>query len=260
MEMIIQPDAETASRIAARLVAKLVRAKPDAVLGFATGDTPLLLYKELARLHKAEGLDFSRVTTFNLDEYIGVEPDHPCSYTRFMMENLFNHINVRPEKIHILNGMTKNIPEECARYEKAICDAGGIDLQVVGIGADGHIGFNEPSSSLSSRTRLKTLTDETRRDNARFFANASEVPHDAITMGVGTIMESRRIVFLAFGRDKANIVAKAVEGPITAMVPASALQLHPDVKVFVDEVASCKLERKSYYQWVYDNKPEWEQF
>jgi glucosamine-6-phosphate deaminase len=260
MEMIIQPDADTASRIAAGLVAKLVKAKPDAVLGFATGGTPLLLYKELARLHRTEGLDFSRITTFNLDEYVGVRPDHPCSYTRFMMEKLFSHINVRPENIHIPNGMTKNIPEECARYEKAISDAGGIDLQVVGIGTDGHIGFNEPCSSLASRTRIKSLTEQTRKDNARFFSNLNEVPKHCITMGVGTIMESRKIIFLAFGEDKADIVAKAVEGPITAMVPASTLQLHPDVRVFVDVAAAAKLERKNYYQWVYANKPDWQKF
>lgn len=258
MEIVVQKDAESSATLAARLIAKRLRQKPNLVLGLATGGTPVPLYRELARLHRDEGLDFSRVATFNLDEYIGLDPTHPGSYMRFMKENLFDHINIPPSNIHIPNGMAKDIPAECAAYEQAIRDAGGIDIQVVGIGTNGHLGFNEPSSSLASRTRNKTLTEQTRRDNARFFASLDEVPRHCLTMGVGTILDSRQILFLAFGAGKAEIVAKAVEGPITAMVPASVLQLHADVKIFVDEAASMKLERRAYYQWVYDNMPEWE--
>jgi glucosamine-6-phosphate deaminase len=254
MEIIIQPTAEAATSVAARLIARLLREKPNAVLGLATGSTPLLLYRELIALK----LDWRKVTTFNLDEYVGLAATHPQSYHSFMWENLFRHTNIARKNVHIPDGMTKDIPKFCATYEKQIRAAGGIDLQVLGIGTDGHIGFNEPSSSLASRTRIKTLTQQTRKDNARFFGSEAAVPHHCITMGIGTIMEARQNLLLAFGPKKARAIAEAVEGPITAMNPASVLQLHPVTKVCLDQAAAVRLKRADYYRWVYDNKPRWQ--
>ena len=258
MEIIVQPTPEEASLIAARHVAHLVRRKPDAVLGLATGATPLSLYRELVRMHRDEGLDFSRVTTFNLDEYVGLAPNHAASYHTFMHENLFAHVNVQPSMIHIPDGLTHDVPAFCRDYEEAIRAAGGIDLQVLGIGTDGHIGFNEPSSSLASRTRIKTLTPRTRRDNVASFGRPENVPFHVITMGVGTIMDAREVLLLAFGAKKAAAIAAAVEGPITAMSPASILQMHPVAKCIVDEAAAARLARIDYYRWVYAQKPDWQ--
>ena len=210
-------------------------------------------------MHRDEGLDFSNVTTFNLDEYVDLPPGHPQSYHAFMDEHFFRHVNVPRARIHIPDGMVRDVPAECARYEAAIRAAGGIDLQVLGIGRDGHIGFNEPSSSLASRTRIKTLTEQTRADNARFFGgDLARVPFHCITMGVGTIMASREVLMLAFGANKAAAVAAAVEGSITAMNPASVLQMHAVAKCVVDEAAAKKLTRRDYYRWVFANKPEWQ--
>jgi glucosamine-6-phosphate deaminase len=259
MEVIIQPDTETASAIAARIIARLVREKPHCVLGLATGSTPLGTYRELVRMHKNEGLDFSQVTTFNLDEYVGLSPDHPQSYHHFMREHFFSHINIQPERCHIPNGLATDIPAECERYEAAIKIAGGIDLQLLGIGSDGHIGFNEPTSSLASRTRIKTLTARTRSDNARFFqGDLSKVPFHCITMGVGTIMDCRQVLMLAFGENKSQAIVEAVEGPITAMNPASVLQMHPVAKCIIDIKAAQTLKKQDYYRWVFENKPAWQ--
>jgi len=256
MEVILQPDSETACRLAADMISELMRRKPDAVLGLATGSTPLRLYAELIRRHQEEGLDFSQVRTFNLDEYVGLGPDHPQSYAFYMQENFFGAVNLDPARTHIPDGLTGDIAAECAAYEQSILEAGGIDLQILGIGTDGHIGFNEPTSSLASRTRIKTLTARTRADNARFFDQEADQPYHVITMGIGTILESRQAVLLAFGEAKATAVAQAVEGPLTASVPASALQLHPKAHVFVDEAAASSLDRQEYYRWVYDQKPK----
>jgi len=258
MEIIIQPSADAASQIAARHIAKLVREKPHAVLGLATGSTPLGMYRELVRMHREQGLDFSSVTTFNLDEYVGLPAEHPASYHAFMGEHFFSQVNVAPDRIHIPDGTTRHVPAFCQRYEEMIREAGGIDLQVLGIGSDGHIGFNEPSSSLASRTRIKTLTAQTRQDNAPFFGKPEDVPLHVITMGVGTIMDARQILLLAFGEKKAQAIADAVEGPITAMNPASILQMHPVAKCIVDESAAARLKRLDYYRWVYDHKPDWQ--
>ena len=247
MRVIIQPDAETAGRRAARFVADLVRRKPDCVLGLATGSTPLGVYRELIRLHRDERLDFSRVTTFNLDEYVGLGSTHPQSYRFFMQQNLFDHLNIRPERTNVPDGRALDFELHCRQYEQKIKDAGGIDLQVLGLGSDGHIAFNEPGSSLGSRTRLKTLASETIRDNARFFGGEDKVPRLAITMGVGTILESRRCLLLAFGAHKAEAMRATVEGPITAQVTASALQLHREVVGVFDEPAAGLLARRSYY-------------
>jgi len=250
VRIIIEKDYAGVSRRAADFVEALLRRKPNAVLGLATGSTPLGLYRELIRRHKEEGLDFSGVTTFNLDEYYGLAPDHPQSYHHFMRANLFDHINVPRENINIPSGTAKDIAKSCEDYERKIRDSGGIDLQILGIGSDGHIAFNEPGSSLASRTRPKTLAPETIRDNARFFGEGEEVPKFAITMGVGTILESAACLLLATGKGKARILAEAVEGPVTSQVTASALQLHPHAIVISDDEAASCLKRRAYYEHV----------
>ena len=207
MEIIIQPNREAATEVAADIITKLLRRKPDAVLGLATGSTPQLLYRRLIE----RKLDWSRVTTFNLDEYLGLSTEHPQSYHHFMWSNLFSHINIRPENVHIPDGMTRNVAAFCEEYEQRIKAAGGIDLQLLGIGSDGHIGFNEPTSSLASRTRIKTLTENTRRDNARFFAEGEEVPKHVLTMGIGTIMEARVNLLLAFGDKRLTPLPKRLK-------------------------------------------------
>ncbi len=256
MEIIIQATQQAANEVAARIVARLLHEKPNAVLGLATGSTPLGLYQALIGMN----LDWSQVTTFNLDEYIGLPREHPQSYHSFMWENLFQHVNIAKENVHIPDGNAEDIPKFCAAYEDQIRTAGGIDLQVLGIGTDGHIGFNEPTSSLASRTRIKTLTQQTCKDNARFFGSEEAVPKHVITMGIGTIMEARQNLLLAFGDNKSSAIAEAVEGPITSINPASALQMHPLVKVCLDDPAASKLQRADYYRWVYDNKPAWQIF
>jgi glucosamine-6-phosphate deaminase len=256
MEVVITADEAAMGKAAAKIVADLLNMKPNAVLGLATGSTPLALYRELARMHLEEGLDFSQATTFNLDEYVGLAPEHEQSYYYFMWHNLFQDINIPRRAIHVPSGTTTNHEAYCRWYEEEIERAGGIDLQVLGIGRDGHIAFNEPGSSLGSRTRLKTLTQETIQDNARFFRNEEEVPRYAITMGVGTILEARHCLLLATGEKKAEPIAKAIEGPVTSLVTASALQLHPFTTAILDEAAAAKLQLREYYRWVYQNKPK----
>ena len=258
MEVIIAPSPVEASAEAARIAAATIRAKPAAVLGLATGSTPLRFYDELAAMHGRGDLDFSQVTTFNLDEYVGLGPQHRQSYAWFMREHFFSRVNIAPERVHIPDGLARDIPAHCADYEASIRATGGIDLQLLGVGTDGHIGFNEPSSSLGSRMRLKTLNERTLRDNARFFTSPDEVPRHVITMGVGTILEARRCLVLAFGEAKATAVAAMVEGPVTANVPASALQFHASCTLLVDEPAACRLQRADYYRWVYLHKPGWQ--
>ncbi len=247
MRVIVEANREAVGRRAAHWLANLVRRRPNCVLGLATGSTPLGMYGELIRMHREEGLDFSRVVTFNLDEYVGLGASHPQSYRSFMQQNFFDHINIDPRDTHVPDGRALDFEVYCEQYERLIADEGGIDLQVLGIGSDGHIAFNEPGSSLGSRTRLKTLTAETVRDNARFFGSENEVPRLAITMGVGTILESRQCLLLACGASKARAVRDTIEGPITAQVTASALQLHRDVIAILDEEAARLLERRDYY-------------
>ena len=255
MEVTICSNYEEMSKSAAAVVAGIVKNKPDAVLGLATGSTPLGLYKELIRMHNEEKLDFSHVTTFNLDEYVGLPPDHEQSYHYFMQENLFKHINVDPKNVYVPSGTTDNNQAFCRWYEQRIEQAGGIDVQVLGIGSDGHIAFNEPGSSLASRTRLKTLARQTIEDNARFFDKAEDVPIYAITMGVGTILEAKKLIMLASGAGKATCVAAALEGPVCSMCTGSALQLHPDSEVFLDTEAAGKLQMREYYEWIHAKKP-----
>jgi glucosamine-6-phosphate deaminase len=260
MEVVILSDEESASRLAARLVVRGMTMRPNAVLGLATGRTPIAVYRELVRLHRDEGLSFRDVHTFNLDEYVGISGDHPASCRAFMKRHLFDAVDLNPQNVRTMDGGAADIEAECARYEQDIRRCGGLDLQILGIGTDGHIGFNEPGSSLGSRTRIKTLSEKTRRDNAPLFGRPDDVPRHVVTMGVGTILEARRCVLLAFGSSKADAVARAVEGPVTAMVPASALQLHPDAKAILDERAASRLALREYYVDVYRNKPSWQAF
>jgi glucosamine-6-phosphate deaminase len=243
MEIVILPSTREVHATAARIIAALVRRKPDAVLGLATGATQHEVYAELVRLHRDEGLDFGRVTTFNLDEYVGIPADHPDSFHHYMTEHFFAHVNLAPERVHIPDGMAADIDQECADYEQAICDAGGMDLVLLGIGEDGHIAFNEPTSSLGSRTRLKTLTSGSRH---------------VITMGIGTLLEARRCVMLAWGERKQRAVARMVEGPLTSMVPASALQTHPRATILLDEMAAANLSMAAYFREVHRHKPDWQ--
>ena len=251
MLVILKRDYEEVSREAARIVAGAVRAKPEIVLGLATGSTPLGLYRELVQLYRDGSLDFSRATSFNLDEYLGLSPEHPQSFHSFMQQHFFSEVNLPRERAHIPDGtISGNYDAYCEHYEEMIKAAGGIDLQVLGIGRNGHVGFNEPTSSLASRTRLKALSRETIEDNRHFFSDASAMPQCAITMGIGTILDSRRVLLLASGRSKAAAVAKAIEGPITSSVSASALQMHPDVTFLIDEEAAYSLTQRDYYRHV----------
>jgi len=251
MLVILKRNDEEISHQAAQLIASAVRKKPALTLGLATGSTMVGVYKHLVALHKQGSLDFSRVVTFNLDEYLGLPGAHPQSFHHFMRENLFAHVNVDQRNIHIPDGtISANYDQYCASYEEAIRKAGGIDLQLLGIGRNGHIGFNEPTSSIGSRTRLKVLSKETLDDNSKSFAPGEESPRCAITMGIGTILEARKILLLATGVSKSAAVAKSIEGPISSAVSASALQLHPEVTFLIDEAAASQLTQRDYYRRV----------
>lgn len=241
------PDYETMSDRAAEIVTNQIRKKPDSVIGFATGSTPLGLYERLIRNHKERGLDFSKITTFNLDEYVGLSPSHDQSYHYFMWTNLFYHVNVDPGRVHIPQGMADDIDGFCEWYEQKIEQAGGIDVQILGIGANGHIAFNEPGSSLGSRTRIKTLTEKTIKDNSRFFDDPEQVPRYAITMGIGTIMDAQNLLLVGSGEGKADAIKATLEGPITAMVPATIVQLHRHAFVLLDEAAASKLDYRHHH-------------
>ena len=229
--------AEDAARLAADRFQELICAKPACVLGLATGATPVPLYRELIAREKAGLIDFSRVRSVNLDEYKGLAPDHPQSYRRFMQENLFDHIAIRPENTYVPDGLTTDVAAMCAAYERTIEDLGGVDLQLLGLGHDGHIGFNEPCDHFPARTHEVALTESTRQANARFFASEAEVPAAAYTMGVGTVMAARRVLMIVTGADKADILRKAFFGSVTPWVPASILQFHPDVTLICDRAA-----------------------
>ena len=251
MLVILKRDDEEISLQAAQLIATAVHKKPALVLGFATGSTMVGVYKHLVGLHKQGSLNFSRVVTFNLDEYLGLSAGHPQSFHHFMQKNLFVHVNLNPRNIHIPDGTIRgDYDQYCASYEEAIRKAGGIDLQLLGVGRNGHIGFNEPTSSIGSRTRLKVLSQETLDDNSKFFAPGEESPRCAITMGIGTILEARKVLLLAAGASKSAAVAKSIEGPITSAVSASALQLHRDVTFIIDDAAASQLTQRDYYHRV----------
>jgi glucosamine-6-phosphate deaminase len=260
VEVIIRPTADTASRLVAAIIADALGADPTLVLGLATGRTMECVYRELVRLHREQGLDFSLCRTFNLDEYIGLAPEDPHSYRHYMNRHLFDKVNIDLRNTHLPDGMAADLDDECRRYEERIKDCGGIDLQLLGIGRAGHIGFNEPLSALFSRTRQKALTPETIAQNAPLFDSPGQMPRRAVTMGVGTILEAARCLVLVTGEEKAGILAKAVEGPATAMVSATALQFHPRCTVIADEAAAARLTAREYYDWIFANEPEWQHY
>lgn len=246
--VLITDSAEEGSRTAARLVGQAVKNNPGLRLGLAAGHTPTGLYRHLVELHQADRLDFSTVRIFSLDEFLDLPCDSPGSFRAFYREHLLDHLNLNPAHLHLLTGETdKGIASYCEAYERMIRERGGIDLQILGIGQNGHVGFNEPGSSLRSRTRMTLLTAGTRRANARQFQR-EKVPEWAITMGIGTILEARALLLLAFGEEKATAVAKAVEGPLTASVPASAVQLHSTAILVLDRKAASRLNNRKYYR------------
>jgi glucosamine-6-phosphate deaminase len=258
MEVVIAP-ADELARLAADAVESLLRRKPDAVLGVATGSSPLKVYDELARRHTENGLSFARAKAFMLDEYVGLPADHPERYRNVIETEIASRVDFAPGAVQGPDGLADDLAAACAAYEQAIADAGGVDLQLLGIGTDGHIGFNEPGSSLASRTRIKTLTEQTRADNARFFdGDVDRVPQHCLTQGLGTIMSARHLVMLATGRTKAEAVHQAVEGPVSAMWPGTIMQHHPHVTVLVDNAAASRLQLADYFRSTYASKPAWQ--
>ena len=258
MEVVILNGTAQIGKLAADAIEELVRRKPEAVLGLATGSSPLPVYDELAARHSRNGLDFSAASAFALDEYVGLPADHPESYREVIRREVTSRVDIQPENVHGPDGSATDIPAACRAYEDAIQAAGGVDLQLLGVGTDGHIGFNEPGSSFASRTRIKSLIEQTRRDNARFFNSLAEVPHHVLTQGLGTIMEARHVILLATGAQKAQAVRDFVEGPVSAICPASVLQFHPHATVLLDEAAASALKLADFYRHTYDNKPEWQ--
>lgn len=255
-EVVIVESKEAAGSLVATEIVELLDARADAVLGLATGSTPLPVYEAL-RVQLA-GRDLSQVRGFALDEYVGIDPQHPESYRSVITREVVEPLGLDPRRIHVPNGAVETIQHAGDDYEAAIAAAGGVDLQILGIGTDGHIGFNEPGSSFASQTRVKTLTAQTREDNARFFDSIDDVPMHCITQGLGTILKARHLVLLAFGEGKAEAVAAAVEGPLTASLPGSAIQLHPHATVVVDEAAASRLAQADYYRYTFANKPAWQ--
>ena len=238
--MICDNPSDASLRVA-EIIAQAIRENPEIVLGLATGGTPIGVYRHLVTMHREQGLDFSGVTTFNLDEYVGLGPEHPQSYRYFMQEHLFQHVNLVPAKTHVPDGLAKDLVASSEEYEAEIRAAGGIDLQLLGIGDNGHIGFNEPGSEADSRTRRVDLTEATIQANSRFCASADEVPRHAITMGIGTILEAKRIVLMATGERKADAIDHAILGPVDVMSPASQLQRNDDVTFVLDSAAAARL-------------------
>ena len=242
--VVVFPDARAVARDLAARVGQAIAGKPDLVLGLPTGRTPLLLYEELVALHRAGRVDFRRVRTFNLDEFLGLPPEHPGSYRTFMRRYLFDQVDVDLGRTHFLDGSAPDAAEECERYEREIDAVGGIDLQILGVGTNGHIGFNEPAAELEARTHRVTLKPETRRSNAALFdGDESKVPAEALSMGMGTILQARGAVLIATGATKATCVDRLINGPITTLLPASFLQLHRNADIFLDEEAARELQR-----------------
>ena len=258
MEVIVCDNSEEAADLVAGEILTALDRKPDLVLGLATGFTPVDVYKRLVLAHRERNVDFSRVRTFNLDEYVGLPPDHPRSYYTFMRQHLFDGIELPEENIHFPPRSGPQLRRQCEEYEAAIREAGGIDIQLLGIGSNGHIGFNEPTSSLASRTRLKTLTERTLRDNSRFYRDGARQPQVASTMGIRTILDARRILLQAFGAKKADAVRASVEGPVSSFWPGSALQLHPDVMFCLDPDSAARLSMVDYYRRVRENQRQLE--
>lgn len=258
MEIVIQPDAAAAAELVARIIRQEILKRPRPVLGLATGRTMEPVYAHLVQMHLNDGLDFSACHTFNLDEYVGLSDGNRNSYRHYMNERLFRQVNIEPDHTHLPRGMAADLDAECEKYERLIDQVGGIDLQLLGIGQSGHIGFNEPLSAFRSRTRVVTLAPTTIQQNSPMFGQTDPMPRLAITMGLGTILDCRRCLLLATGEEKAKIIAEAVEGPLTGMVPASALQMHPNCVIVVDEAAAGRFTQSNYYRWVYQNEPKWD--
>lgn len=255
VEIIINDDHQVLASIVVDSIEAMVRQKPDSVLGVATGSTPIPIYQELARRVQA-GLDLSRIRIFGLDEYVSLDETNEQSYAYFIRENIIEPCKINPANVRLLSGVAEDLRAEAASFEAAIKAAGGVDLQILGVGHNGHIAFNEPTSSLASRTRRITLTEKTIEANSRFYPSIEDVPHQAITQGIGTILEARHLVMLAYGEEKAYAVKEMIEGPVAAMMPASALQLHSHVSVLVDEGAASTLQKADYYKYEWDSKTE----
>jgi glucosamine-6-phosphate deaminase len=241
MEVVILNGSKQIAQLAADAIEELLRRKPQAVLGLATGSSPLPVYDELAARHDRNGLDFSRAAGFALDEYVGLPAGHPESYREVIRREFTNRVNIAPENVHGPDGTATDIPAACRSYEDS-----------------GHIGFNEPGSSFASRTRIKSLIEQTRRDNARFFNGLADVPHHVLTQGLGTIMEAKHVLLVATGAQKAQAVREFVEGPVSAICPASVLQFHPHATILLDEAAASALKLADFYRHTYDNKPSWQ--
>lgn len=258
MEIIIKSTADEVGDYAASIIAQTISRKPNAVVGVATGSSPLSTYDHLAQ-RVQQGLDVSDIRVFSLDEYVEIDPNHPQSYHSVIQREITEKIGLNPERVYGLDAQAENLVRECEHYEYLIHKAGGVDVQLLGIGSNGHIAFNEPGSSFASRTRIKTLSPQTRRDNARFFdGDINQVPVHCVTQGIATIMEAKRIVLVALGEEKAEALAAMSEGPIGTFCPASALQMHPNVTVVVDEAAASKLKNYDYHLYAQENLPDWQ--
>ena len=261
MEVVISTTPDEAGKLAADAIQELVGRRPEAVLGVATGSSPLIIYNELGRRVGQASLSLAKTRAFMLDEYVGLAADHPQRYRNVISGEFVDKVDIDPTHVYGPDGLAADLAGACESYERAIAEAGGVDLQILGIGTDGHIAFNEPGSSLASRTRIKTLTSQTRRDNARFFGGDVDlVPQHCLTQGIGTILEARHVVLVASGRGKAEAVHQLVEGPVSALWPATALQLHPHVTVLLDAAAASRLQLASYYIETYEGKPSWQGF
>lgn len=259
MELIIQPDKHAIATLVADSITALIDRKPDAVLGVATGSSPLTVYDELARRYEAGQVSFARTQAFMLDEYVGLPAEHPQRYRNVIEAEFASRVDIPAEAVHGPDGLAEDIPTACRAYDEAISAVGGVDLQILGIGTDGHIAFNEPGSSLASRTRIKTLTGQTRRDNARFFDDdLNQVPTHCLTQGLATIMSAKHLMLVATGGHKAEAVHQLAEGAVSAMWPATIMQHHPHATVLVDEAAGSKLQLAGYYREAYETKPAWQ--
>lgn len=258
MEIIIVPTADEVGHVAAAAVASVVESKPSAVIGLATGSSPQKIWTELARRVGAGEISFAKARGFALDEYVGIPIEHPESYASVIARDVVGPLGFEPSHVCVPDGRAADLAAAAGEYDSAIEAAGGVDVQILGIGANGHIGFNEPTSSFASRTRIKTLAPATREANARFFRSVEEVPTQCLTQGLGTILRARRLVLVATGAEKAAAIAAAVEGPLSSFVPASALQLHEHATVIVDETAAADLVLADYYRYTFDTKPEWQ--
>ena len=258
MEVVIVDSPDAIGEVVAGAIVRLVNRTESPSIGLATGSSLLPTYQELIVRYRRGAVSFANSSMFLLDEYVGLPVGHPEAYRTFIRREFTDHVDVDPSRVRGPDGHAANLEAACEDYESRIRVDGGIDLQLLGVGSDGHIGFNEPVSSLASRTRLKTLANQTREDNARFFDDDKDVPRHVLTQGIGTILEARHLILVAFGEAKAKPIALAVEGPVTAMVPASALQLHPHVTIVIDEPAAAELDQLNYYRTAWENKPEWQ--